>query len=105
MCKIKLTQAGLIKMVLAVTGMKECAKVSTPTEIKVLVKDEEGDPPMERWSYASILGMLIYLASNFRSGIMFVVHQCVSFCHCTCRSHERVVKKYYSIYKEKETKG
>ena len=91
--KIKLTQTGLIKRILAVTGMNDCARISTPAEIKTLGKDEEGDPPMERWSYASVVGMLMYLASNSRPDIAFAVHQCARFCHCTRRSHERAVKR------------
>ena len=62
--QIKLTQTGLIKRILAVTGIEECASMSNPAELKALAKDEQGDPPMEKWSYASIVGMLMYLASN-----------------------------------------
>ena len=47
-CNIKLTQTGLIKRILEVTGMEGCTKISTPAEIKALGKDESGDPPMER---------------------------------------------------------
>ena len=45
--QIKLTQTGLIKSFLAVTGLEECASVSTPAQIKALKKDEEGDPTMK----------------------------------------------------------
>ena len=56
--------------------MEGCTKIGTPTEIKSLGKDEYGDPPMMRWNYASVVGMLMYLASNSRPDIAFAVHQC-----------------------------
>ena len=33
----------------------------------------------------------MYLASNFRPDIVFAVHQCAWFTHCTRRSHEQAV--------------
>ena len=47
---------------------------------------------MERWSYASVVGMLLYLVSNSRPDIAFAVHQCAQFTHCTKRSHKKAVK-------------
>ena len=91
--KIELTQTGLIKRILKVTGMEDCSKISTPAEVRALGKNEEDDPAMERWSYASVVGMLLYLASNSRPDIAFAVHQCARFNHCTKRSHEKAVKR------------
>ena len=42
--QIKLTQTGLIQMILEATGMEECAPMSTPTDLKTLAKDKQGDP-------------------------------------------------------------
>ena len=72
--------------------MEGCTKIGTPTKIKALGKDESGDPLMELWSYASVVGMLMYLVSNSRPDIAFAVHQCACFCHCTRRSYEKAVK-------------
>ena len=91
--KMELTQTGLIKRILQVTGMEDCSKILTPTEVKALGKNEDDDPAMERWSYASVVGMLLYLASNSRPDIAFAVHQCARFTHCTKRSHEKAIKR------------
>ena len=62
--KIELTQTRLIKQILIVTGMEDCTKITTPSKAKAFGRNKQGDPPMERWSYASVVGMLLYLARN-----------------------------------------
>ena len=103
--EIKLTQTGLIKRILVATGMEDCSKIGTPTKVKALRKDEKGDPPMERWSYTSVVGMLLYLASNSRPDIAFAVHQCARFTHCTKRSHEKAVKRIVRYLQGTKEKG
>ena len=103
--KIELTQVGLIRRILVATGLEDCTKITTPSDTKALGKDENGDPAMERWSYASVVGMLLYLASNSRPDIAFAVHQCARFTHCTKRSHERAVKRIVRYLKGTETNG
>ena len=41
--EIKLLQTGLIKRILAVTGMEDCLSIKTPAEINALIKDKKGD--------------------------------------------------------------
>eukprot|EP00957_Ditylum_brightwellii_P173171 13183040-Ditylum_brightwellii.AAC.1 len=65
----KLTQSGLIDKVLASTGMEDCNPVKVPTHASgPLGPDPQGkDPqPQKMWKYASVVGMLMYLASNSR---------------------------------------
>ena len=50
--------------------MEDCSKISIPSDIKKLGKNEEDDAAMERWSYASVVGMLLCLASNSRPDIV-----------------------------------
>ena len=46
-------------------------------------------------SYASIIGMILYLASNKRPYIFFYVHLCDRFTHNTNASHETDVKRIW----------
>ena len=44
-------------------------------------------------SYASVIGMMLYLASNTRLDISFAVHQCARFTHNTKSSHKIAVER------------
>ena len=46
---------------------------------------------MEKWSYSSVVGMLLYLASNSRPDIAFATHQCARFTHSPKASHEAAI--------------
>jgi hypothetical protein len=73
----KLTQRGLIDKVLDTMGLTSCNSNATPTssDRKQLGKDADEEPCNEDWNYASVVGMLLYLASNSRPDITFAVHQ------------------------------
>ena len=85
---ITLLQTGLIKRILEVMDLGDCNPKYTPAESKLLRKDIDGDPPSETWSYASVVGMVMYLSTNSRPDIAYAVHQCAKFTHCPRRSHE-----------------
>jgi len=88
----ELTQKGLIKQVLGATGMVDCNVKPTPTKSEgPLGSDVNGRPASKSWSYASVIGMLLYLASNSRPDIAFAVHQCARFTHSPKASHEEAV--------------
>jgi hypothetical protein len=70
-----LTQTGLIEKVVKAGGMEDCNKVATPTETSPVGADQDGLPFNETWEYASLFGMLMYLASNTRPEISYAVHQ------------------------------
>ena len=55
--------------------------------------DKDGQRFDEEWEYASIVGMLMYLANNTRPDIAFAVHQCARFTHCPKQSHAVAVKR------------
>eukprot|EP00957_Ditylum_brightwellii_P071091 5403503-Ditylum_brightwellii.AAC.1 len=44
-----------------------------------------------KWSYVSVVAMMMYLASNSKPEITNVVHQCARFTHGTKRSHEKAI--------------
>ena len=88
----KLTQSDLLKHTLETTKMSNCNSKMTPTKvIAFLDTNINGQPPKQEWDYASVVGMLLFLASYSRLDISFAVHQCARFTHCTKASHEEAV--------------
>jgi hypothetical protein len=79
---IVLTQVGLIERIIAAMGLESANPVKTPTTEQRLPKDENGEPCQETYKYASVVGMLMYLAGNTRPDISFAVHQCAQYTHC-----------------------
>ena len=79
-------QTGLIHKVFESTGMGQCNGLPTPNKVEAPVgKDANGSEAKIYWpnSYASVIGMMLYLASNTRQDISFYVHQCDRFTHNT----------------------
>ena len=84
-------QTGLIPKVLEATEMEDCNGLPTPTKVEApLVTDVDGSEAKRDWpnSYASVIGMMLYLASNTRPDISFAVHS-VPGLHITPRYHTR----------------
>ena len=76
--------------------MDYCNGLPTPTKVEApLGTDINGSEAKRDWpnSYASVIGMMLYLASNTRPDISFAVHQCARFTHNTKASHEISVKR------------
>jgi len=78
---IELIQTGLIDRIIRTMGLDASNAVRMPADRKPLGADKDGAPCEEQWSYASIVGMMMYLASNSRPDIAFAVHQCARFTH------------------------
>ena len=75
--------------------MEHCNGLPTPTEVEVPLGTEANGSEVKRdWpnSHASVIVMMLYLASNTRPDISFFVHQCTLFTHNTKASHETDVK-------------
>ena len=89
---ITLKQSGLIQKVLKATQMEDCNAKATPAGEKPLGTDKDGLPFSEKWDYASVIGMLMYLV-NTRPDIQFAVHQCARFTHCPRASHAEAVRR------------
>ena len=90
--RIKLTQKGLIKKIIAATGMNDCNPNWTPASKEALGIDPNGPPMKESWSYPSIAGMLLYLSTNTRPDICYAVSQICRFTHNPKQSHASAVK-------------
>jgi len=99
-----LSQPGLIKKVLEAAGMSECNSNTTPSALEPLGPDIDGAAMEENWEYASIIGMLMYLANNTRPDIAHAVHACARYTHNPKKSHATAVKhilRYLQGTKEK----
>ena len=89
-------QTGLIRKVLEATCMKYCNGFPTPTKVEApLGTDKNGSEAKRDWtnSYASVIGVMLYMASNTIPDIFFAVHQCAQFTHNTKASHDMAVKR------------
>ena len=100
-----LTQTGLIDKALRDASMENSNTCVTPASTTPLGIDSEGAPFEEAWDYASIVGMLMYLAGNSRPDIAFAVHQCARFTHCPRNSHATAVKRILRYLKDTRDQG
>ena len=101
----KFCQTVLIRKVLEATGMEDCNGLPTPNNVEApLGTDVNGSEAKRDFpnSYASVIGMMLYLASNKRPDIYFSVHQFARFTHNTKESHETAVKRIYSYLQGKK---
>ena len=90
---ITLTQCGLIERIIEATYLKDASIRHTPANPTPLHADKDGEPSAELFNYASVIGMLTYLAGHSRPDIAFAVHQCARFTFAPKRSHEEAVKR------------
>ncbi|GAX10397.1 hypothetical protein FisN_3Lu622 [Fistulifera solaris] len=102
---LELLQTGLIDRIVATMGLQDSRENQIPASPTTLGKDENGEDCVEAWSYASVVGMMMYLASNSRPDIAFAVHQCARFTHCPKRVHEKALKTIGRYLKATRTRG
>ena len=103
--KFTLTQTGLITKVLKEVDMESCNSAKTPSSPVPLGKDEEGEPFNEKWDYATVVGMLMYITTNSRPDITYAVNQCARFAHCPKQSHAAGIKRILRYLRGTRTKG
>jgi hypothetical protein len=106
--RIHMTQKGLIKKVIDYTGMSECNPNWTPASQVALGADVDSSEKHDdcfKWSYATAVGMLQYLAMNTRPDISFAVSQVSRFTHAPKKSHGIAVKTIVRYLKRTEDKG
>ena len=100
-----LSQTGLIAKVLAATNMTDCNGCDTPATSDPLHIDKDGAVFDEAWRYDSVIGMLMYLASNTRPDIAYAVHQAARFTHNPRHSHALGIKRILRYLKKTRTEG
>jgi Reverse transcriptase (RNA-dependent DNA polymerase) len=89
---IILKQEGLIDRIVQALNLQGCTPKKTPAALGALPKDENGAPCNETFNYASVVGMLMYLAGHLRPDISFAVHQCARYTHFPKHLHEIALK-------------
>ena len=89
---ITMTHPGLIKKVIEATHMSECNPNHTPVAQVCLGSDVDGPPMKEKWSYPSLVGMLLYLPTNTRPDIAYAVSQVACFGSNPKQSHASAIK-------------
>ena len=102
-----LTQTGLIEKILDTTKMQDCGSKQNPmhSDGKPVASDKDGPPFNEDWSYRSVTGMLMYLATNSRPDIMYAVHSCARFNHCPKQSHGKAILHIVKYLKSTKKQG
>ena len=101
---ILMNQPGLVDKIITASGMENCNPNRTPCTREALALDPEGKPMTDKWNYRSIVGMLLYLATNTRPDIAYAVSQVARFSHSPKQSHATAVKtivRYLSGTREK----
>jgi hypothetical protein len=88
---VEFLQKSLIAKILKSCNMTDCNSFSTPANQTPLGTDINGAPFDCSFDYASIVGMMMYLALNSRPDIQFAVHQCARFTHNPKRSHGEAI--------------
>ncbi|KAL7460733.1 hypothetical protein ACHAXS_001177 [Conticribra weissflogii] len=105
--RISMTQCGLIDRIITSLGLDgDGVKMkSTPAERKPLVKDSDGALCEEAFNYASVVGMLLYLAGHSRPDISYAVNCAARYTFCPRRSHEIALKRIGRYLKLTKDKG
>ena len=97
-CRFQFYQTGLVRKVLGATEMEHFNVFLTPTEVEAhILTDSNGYEAKIDWpnSFVSVIGMMLYLASNTRLYISFAVNQCAQFTNNTKASHETDEKRIF----------
>ena len=85
--------------------MNDCNSNLTPSTLEPLGPDIEGEYMNESWEYPSIIGILMYLATNTRPDIAHAVHACARYTHAQRKSHATAVKHIFRYLKGTQDKG
>jgi hypothetical protein len=100
-----LTQTGLMEKVLKSAGLQDCNRCLTPASTTPIGSCVYGATFIEDWEYASIVGMLMYLAANTRPDISYTVQQAARYTHDLRASHTVAIKRILRYIKGTKDKG
>ena len=103
--KINLAQPSLIRQILKVTNLEDCNSIYAPAVHTPVGTDLLGEKFNEKWEYASVVGMLMFLANNTRPDIAYATHQVARFTHNPKTSHAFAVKRIVRYLQGTKDKG
>jgi hypothetical protein len=100
-------QTGLIDRIIEALGLDKGTVngKATPAEANPLVKDEDGPPASGDFNYASVVGMLLYLAGHSRPDIAYAVNCAARYMFCPKQSHENALKRLGRYLKQTRDRG
>ena len=103
---LHMSQQGLIEKIIKTTKMTDCNPNWTPTTQVPLGSDPDGELfDQVDFNYASIVGMLLYVANNTRPDITFAVSQVARFTAAPKVSHARAIKTIVRYLARNPEKG
>ena len=103
---LEFLQTGLIKRIISSLHLQNSGYAKkTPAAFGALPKDEGGEPAEGKFSYASVVGMLLYLCGHSRPELQFAVSQCARFVHNPTRLHEEALVRIGLYLKGTSDKG
>ena len=91
-------QTAFIRKFLEDTGMEHFNGLSTPTKVEAPIGTDRNIPKAKRYftnSYASFVGMILYLVSNTVPDISFAIHNCSWFTYNTKASTDTEVRRIW----------
>ena len=93
--QIMMTQEGLTNRIIEALGLDSDMSTprGTPCAQAPLTKDLDGDPVTGTFSYASVVGMLLYLSGHSRPDIAYAVSMVARFTFAPKSSHEEALKR------------
>jgi len=103
--KIILTQTGLTERIIKALNLGDEPSKDTPAIYGSLSKDVGGELMNGTFSYASVIGMLLYLSGHSRPDISFAVSQCARFSQNPTRLHEEALRRIGLYLKKTRTNG
>ena len=104
--KLEMRQDGLIERCIEAVGLDNATTRDTPSRPGIpLVRDDEGEPALGDFNYASVVGMLMYLAGHTRPDIAYAVNCCARYMFSPKRSHEEAVKRIVRYLKATKDRG
>ena len=105
--KLELTQTGLIDRIITNLGLDggHEGNKAVPAGPKPLPKDADGDPCLEDFNVAAVVGQLLYLSGHTRPEIAYAVNCCARYMFCPKRSHELALKQIGRYLRKTRTKG
>ena len=104
---LEMKQTGLIDRILEALGLdsKLAKNKYTPAEATPLTRDEDGEGPQGSYSYASVVGMMLYLAGHTRPDIAYAVNCCARYMFNPRLSHENALNRIGRYLKATRDKG
>ncbi len=105
--ELELTQCGLIDRIITNLGLddKDYSKATPVESSKPLARDADGDPCIEDFNYAAVVGQLLYLSGHTRPELAYAVNQCARYMFNPKRSHELALIRIGKYLKGTRTKG